>query len=129
MIHAPDKVRPQVQNVYENLIRSDYPDGYYSGALLRREGGEHYALNGFEPRWTAAGAWGIDCYREEDDSVVVGFFGNEDNFLEWYGEVVNAGMLARDPGDGAAVQACRKRALEGGDWRRIYQPEGPEAGD
>ncbi len=128
MIHAPDRVHPQVRNVYENLIRSDYPDGYYAGALLRREGSDHYALNGFEPRWSAAGAWGVDCYREDGGDIVVGFFGDEDNFLEWYGEAVDAGVLARDPEDADSVSVCRRNALKGGDWRRIYQPEEPGTG-
>jgi len=121
MFHVPESIQREVTNVFENFVNSDYPTGFYAGAELIREDDGHLAVNGFEPRWSAEEAWGIDCYIE-DDETIVGFFGDEQNFLGWYREMVDAGVLSQNPDDRDDVEACRNRAREGGGWRQIYEP-------
>ena len=120
MIHAPDSVTEQVRNVYDNFMSAGYAPGRYHGALLHKESDGAMQLNGFEPRWNAEDAWGIDTFSD-DGEVNVGFFGKEQAFLTWYGEMCESGLLAKDPGDSEQVKAAKARAGDAAALKGVFE--------
>lgn len=124
MIHAPRHIAAQIENTYHNFMLADFPDGGYCGAwLLRHPDNLNMQLVGFGSRWDNVHAWGLDVFREEGEEDMVGFFGPEEEFLVWYDEMVNAGLLAADPADGDQVRAALARAREPDSFADIYEPE------
>lgn len=124
MIHAPRHIVTQVENTYHNFMLADFPDGCYCGAwLLRHPDDLNLQLVGFSARWDNVHAWGLDVFREEGEEDMVGFFGPEEGFLEWYGEMVDAGLLAADPKDGDQLRAALARAQDPDSFAHLYQPD------